>query len=107
MTWTSKSSNLVEGDNNNYCGAGFLENCQDVFLYDRETDEISLVSVSYDGFGGNNDSGHPEISRNGRSIVFYSSASNLVANDTNYKSDNFAYNLLPQHILFLPLVFSN
>ena len=47
------------------------------------------VSVSSAGRQGNGSSGGPAISPNGRFVAFYSDASNLVAGDTNQKSDAF------------------
>lgn len=48
-----------------------------------------LVSVNSEGGIGNSNSYDPAISRNGRYVVFESSASNLVLNDENGKRDIF------------------
>ncbi len=80
VTFQSTASNLVIGDNNNSL---------DVFLRDRETATTELVSVDSSGNGGNNFSGGPGISSNGRFIAFASDASNLVSGDTNGRSDIF------------------
>ena len=57
-----------------------------------------LISKSYlstEGpsgeISGNDDSFRPEISADGRKIVFYSRATNLVIGDTNLKEDVFLY----------------
>jgi Tol biopolymer transport system component len=50
---------------------------------------IVRVSVSTAGVLGNNGSHHPSISDDGRYVAFYSGASNLVADDTNSKTDIF------------------
>ncbi|MGZ4144940.1 MAG: TolB family protein [Actinomycetota bacterium] len=57
--------------------------CTDVFLDDRTTGSISLVSRSTTGTAGNDSSWGPSISGDGRYIAFVSSASNLVQGDTN------------------------
>jgi hypothetical protein len=61
----------------------------DVFLRDRFTGELTLVSVSSSGEHGNDQSRYPSISRNGRHIIFSSCATNLVADDTNGMCDAF------------------
>ena len=48
VAFVSASTNLVEGDNNNY---------SDVFVRDRETGKIELVSTSSTGKTGKGDSG--------------------------------------------------
>ena len=55
----------------------------------------SLVSVNNtgDGQGGNGHSGSSKISMNGRYVAFDSSASNLIANDTNGVADVFVRDL--------------
>ena len=52
------------------------------------------VSVAPDGTPGNGDSGNPAISADGRYIAFGSSASNLVAGDTNAHADIFVRDLV-------------
>jgi Tol biopolymer transport system component len=54
-----------------------------VFVHDRQTGQTEIVSVSVTGGQGNSYSYDPSISADGRYIVFESSATNLVANDTN------------------------
>ena len=48
-----------------------------VFVLDRETGRTVLASVSSDGRGGDDDSGAPSISADGRFVAFQSFASNL------------------------------
>lgn len=75
VVFESGAENLVDNDGN-----GFV----DVFLYDRDADTTSLISVGSDGSPSNNTfSGIADISANGRYIAFTSTASNLVADDTN------------------------
>lgn len=68
--FASSASNLVAGDGN---GAS------DVFLVDRQTGQISRVSRSVGGGDANGASDSPTISRDGSTIAFASTASNLTA----------------------------
>jgi Tol biopolymer transport system component len=61
----------------------------DVFVYDRQTATTTLASVGPGGVGGNGFSDEAAISADGRSVAFSSSASNLVAGDTNGSKDVF------------------
>lgn len=69
----------------------------DVFTYDLQTQEIALISVNQQATAsGNGRSGEgnlaPQISANGRFIVYGSQASDLTANDDNgSQSDVFRY----------------
>ncbi len=66
-----------------------------VYLRDRAGGTITLVSVNLSGVsGGNADSLPVDISTNGRYAVFESSASDLVAGDTNNASDVFVRDLV-------------
>ena len=55
----------------------------DVFVRDRQTGQTQRVSVAPSGEEGNDWSGQPCISANGRFVAFTSRASNLVAGDHN------------------------
>jgi Tol biopolymer transport system component len=63
----------------------------DVFVRDRFTGNTERVSVTSHGGQSNGDSGSPTISNDGRYVAFYSSASNLVAGDTNDVPDVFLH----------------
>jgi len=82
VVFSSIGSNLVPGDTN---GA------VDVFLRDLQTETTELIGIANEGIQGNSESLSPDaaISANGRYVVFYSYASNLVANDTNDVADIF------------------
>jgi len=80
VAFDSAASNLVQGDTN---GA------TDVFVHDRKTGETERVSLSSHGVQGTGPSGGSSISANGRFLAFASSASNLVAGDTNDDDDVF------------------
>lgn len=70
VVYQSDASDIVQGDTNGQ---------SDVFLYDRQTDQTTRVSVASDGTQANGESGRPVISGNGRYIAYISDASNLVA----------------------------
>lgn len=55
----------------------------DVYRLDRQTGQLIGVSVSIDGRFGNGPSYLPQISADGGRIAFHSTATNLVADDTN------------------------
>jgi len=74
VAFQSSASNLVSGDTNN---------TMDVFVVDRATDTIELVSRTSEGFLSNAFSSMASISADGRFVAFVSGASNLVPNDTN------------------------
>ncbi|MBL1175184.1 DUF4347 domain-containing protein [Pantanalinema sp. GBBB05] len=82
VVFTSNASNLVANDNNN---------SQDVFLWDRVTDSVTLVSQTSSGSSGNRISDSPTISSDGRYVAFTSYASNLVPNDNNSNGDVFLW----------------
>ncbi len=84
ITYLSDATNLVT-DSNGY---------RDVMLYDRQTQQTTLISKPVGGGESNGDSGKATISSDGRYIAFHSEASNLVANDTNQKTDVFLYDRL-------------
>lgn len=80
VVFASYASNLVDGDTNNY---------KDIFIRDRVDGTTTRVSVATGGAQGNGNSDAPRISADGTLIVFESLATNLVASDTNAKSDLF------------------
>lgn len=82
VVFDSLASNLVAGDTN-----GAL----DVFLRDRWNGSTTLISVDSFGVHGLGQSAVGGISADGRFIVFWSDAANLVAGDTNGFSDIFVH----------------
>ena len=82
VAFQSDASNLVTGDTN---GMG------DVFVHDRQTGQTTRVSVASGGTEANGSSGSPNLSNDGRFVVFSSSATNLVSGDTNGKTDVFVH----------------
>jgi hypothetical protein len=94
IIFTSAASNLVALPDTN--------NTHDLFVRDLRTGVTSLVSVNAAGTGsGNGKSGvravqnftDNALSESGRYVVFTSSASDLVANDTNGRDDIFIRDL--------------
>jgi hypothetical protein len=64
-------------------------NCPDIYLRDRQLNQTVRISVGVGGAQPNGLSHQPQISGDGRWVVFVSEASNLVANDTNGVGDVF------------------
>lgn len=79
------SAPLVRGDSNNKV---------DVHVYDRETEEMILASVTTNGALGDDNSLSPQISADGHFVVFMSRATNLINGDTNGKADIFLRDLI-------------
>ena len=82
VAFDSEATNLVGGDTN-----GAL----DVFVRDRAGGRTERVSVSSKGKQGNSGSAGPMLSGDGRFVTFSSGAANLVAGDTNGRSDIFVH----------------
>jgi PKD repeat protein len=82
VAFESYATNLVPDDTNMTA---------DVFVHDRETGQTERVSVASDGTEGNGFSAWPALSADGRYVAFCSSASNLVAGDTNGEVDVFVH----------------
>jgi Tol biopolymer transport system component len=74
IAFSSLASNLVAGDTNG--------STSDVFVKDLVTGMITLASTGSNG-QGNGGSSSPSLSADGTKVAFLSSASNLVADDTN------------------------
>jgi len=81
VAFLSSATNLVTGDTNGQ---------PDVFVRDRTTGQTIRASVGNDNVEANSYSYYaPSISSTGQYVAFGSSASNLVANDTNGQFDIF------------------
>jgi hypothetical protein len=64
--------------------------CPDAFVRNLRLGTTTLVSVNGTGTGGGNNGSDPAaFTANGRSVLFGSSASDLVTNDSNDSSDVF------------------
>nr|WP_017200485.1 S-layer homology domain-containing protein [Arthrobacter sp. M2012083] len=82
VAFFSTASDLVAGDSNGVA---------DVFVRDVKSGTTRLISASASGGHANGSSDYPSISADGRFIAFSSSASNLVAGDTNGVVDVFVH----------------
>jgi uncharacterized repeat protein (TIGR01451 family) len=74
VAYVSGASSLVVGDTNGF---------SDIFVYDRQTCRTTRVSVNSIGEQGNGSSSAPDISDDGRFIVFESYARNFHPNADN------------------------
>ena len=70
----------------------------DIFLRDRQNGSLTQITHAYDGGPTNGASYDPNLSADGRHIIFRSYASNLVPNDTNGVADIFGYDVQTQTI---------
>ena len=85
VVFASSATNLVPDDASSH---------GDVFVHYMATGRTVRVSVSRGGMAGNDLSYQPEISRNGRYVVFTSYATNLIGSrDTNNDADVFMHDL--------------
>jgi Tol biopolymer transport system component len=82
VSFLSDATNLVAGD---------LNVATDAFVRDRQAGTTQQVSVDGSGTHGNNSTFDSSTSGDGRYVAFASSASNLVAGDTNGLSDIFVH----------------
>lgn len=76
--------NLIPGDTNDDT---------DVLVSEVATGALRRVSVATSGAEGNHDSSYGRISGDGRFVVFQTTASNLVAGDTNASADILVHEL--------------
>ncbi len=85
VIFTSAADNLVTNDTNHSL---------DVFAFDRNTKQMTLVSVAQVGaHSGNGRSVALDVSTNGQWVLFQSEASDLIAGDTNGVADLFVRDL--------------
>jgi len=82
VVFTSESTNLVSNDTNT---------AWDIFILDRQTGQMNRVSVGFEGNQANGHSNSPSVSADGRYVVFSSTSTNLVRDDTNQYEDVFIY----------------
>jgi hypothetical protein len=80
VVFDSPANNLVPGDTGSI---------NDEFIHDRQSGLTERVSVSSAGVQGDHDSRSGMSSADGRYVVFYSFADNLVGGDTNANYDVF------------------
>jgi Tol biopolymer transport system component len=82
VVYVSSATNLVDGDTNDV---------PDVFAVDRESGDVTRISVADDGTEANGESGFPSVGASATNIVFESVATNLVADDENRFNDVFLH----------------
>ena len=82
VTFSSGSTNLVPDDTNG---------SSDIFLYDRQVDQIRRISVDSAGVQGDGSSFDPHISEDGKFVAYQSYAHNLVPDDTSTDFEIFLY----------------
>jgi Tol biopolymer transport system component len=82
VCFRSIATNLVAGDTNGTA---------DVFVHDRVTGVTERVDVDSSGVEANLGGDSGQISEDGNTVVFASSATNLVAGDTNFRVDIFVH----------------
>ncbi len=82
LVFDSYSTNLSSGTE---------RRTRNIFLKDLSNSRVTLVSRGIDGQPANGASERPQISADGRFVVFDSRASNLVQNDTNRFRDIFLF----------------
>lgn len=80
VTWQSPSPSLVNGDSNG-------PTTEDIFLHDSQTGQTTRLSVATYDTELNGKSLRPNISRDGRYVVFYTEATNAADDDSNGTSD--------------------
>ncbi len=82
VAFHSDATNLVPNDTNGF---------KDVFVRDLQTEETTRISIASNSTQGNSHSFLLDISNDGRFVMFWSWASNLVPNDTNNAIDFFVH----------------
>jgi hypothetical protein len=82
VSFTSKAADLISGNDTNGGNSG--GSLPDVFVRDRQSGVMSLVSINNSGTdSGSGTSGYSAITHDGRSIFYFSGAADLVGYDTN------------------------
>jgi len=74
-------------------GGNDANGTEDVFVFDRNADTLTKLSVTDAGVAGNGQSAMATVSGDGQYVVFDSYASNLIAGDQNGVQDVFLANL--------------
>lgn len=80
VVFESNATNLVPDDTNSR---------RDIFLYDRELDQIERIDVAADGTQGDGSSEKPTVSADGRFVAFDSASMNLVSQTLDGTSNIF------------------
>ena len=83
ITFTSEATNLTGDD--------YANNTPRIFLLDRSSNHISLITKPVSSEPVTRPSSNPDITRDGRFIVFRSFSSNLTTDDSNGQYDIFLH----------------
>lgn len=86
---------FVVYDATNLAPSDLNGNDSDIFVRDMELETTSLASVSNTNEQGNDPSNWPSLSGDGKFLIFWSQATNLITGDTNNAGDIFMRQLLP------------
>ncbi len=92
LTFSSNAGTIVSGDTNNNF---------DIFVYDRVTKAFDRVSVNSTGGQVNGDSLYPDLSFDGRYVVYQSSAVDIVSGDNNDSQDVFWFDRITREVKLL------
>jgi len=82
VAFESLADNLIDSDHNGL---------RDIYVKDLATGSVERISISTDGAEANGPSYQPSLSASGRYVIFQSTATNLVADDTNGVADVFVH----------------
>jgi PKD repeat protein len=82
VSFYTYASNLVAGDSNQF---------EDVFVYDRQTGYMELLTNTMERQEANSSSFNPTLNADGRYVALFSFASNLSTPDTNNVDDVFLF----------------
>jgi hypothetical protein len=85
IAFYSAATNLLEEPDTN--------GVADIFVYNRTTGQLIMISRDPSGEQANGASLAPSINANGRFVAYQSLATNLVDNDTNNAADIFVYDM--------------
>jgi Tol biopolymer transport system component len=92
---TSQNAFQFSGDSRWLAYVAEFQNTNQIYLYDFQTGNKTLVSQAYNSTNaGNGPSDSPTISADGALLAYRSAATNLVPNDDNGVRDVFLYNRL-------------
>jgi len=90
VVFASLADNLVTRDGQScVLGDDSVGSCLDIFTHDRRTGITERITLAYDGSEANGHSLLPTISPDGRWIVFWSEASNLVEKNGEESASNY------------------
>ncbi|MDX2266120.1 MAG: hypothetical protein NW215_14265 [Hyphomicrobiales bacterium] len=82
---------VFESNASNLAGGNYINIFNNLFLYDRQTDTITRLTIGLGGAAPNSSFSDPSISADSRYIVFSSGATNLILDDVNDFDDIFIY----------------